>query len=283
MEKFHPKTTLANILDHLFRVFAAWLAATAWFVFLWGVQLSSLAAGAALGAMLWICLRQFAKHTTRKREQQLRRMIGGELAVERLLLETPRKAVFQAALWIASRYPVEIEKATESDVFGTLEGRPAIIRLIAQHKSQPVTAQQMVECARETQNHAAKCLLCTTAPVSREAADYAAGLDPPIPLIRRDELIQLAGFFSPATDEELQNLARRKRTRHSPKEWLAVMLDSSRARRYCWYGTGMALLAYITGSGFYPVPAILCLTLYAACKIHQWIPLTHQTYRRWRG
>lgn len=284
MEKYHPKTTLATILDHVFRVLAAWLAGTAWFISLWGLQLTAFTAGVALGAMVWICVRQFAKHTTQKREQHMRQLIGGELALDRLLLEDSQKAVLHAALWIASRYPIKIEKRSNTYLYGTLEGCPTIVQMIIQHKSMPIHTQQIVECAREFRKQSAElCLLCTTAPVGREAADYAAGLNPPIQIISRDELIRLAGYHSPATDEDLQKLARQKRTRRSLKEWLAVIMDSSRAKRYFWYGTGMGLLALITGSGFYPVPAVLCLGLYGACKINQWRLFSRQAYRHSKG
>ena len=153
-------------------------------------------------------------------------------------------------------------------VYGTLNGRQTCIRLVAHHPSQQTTVQQVVECAREAKTqHIEKVLLCLTASASPEALAYAASLDPPIQIIDRDELIALAGYAHPATDEDLREIGRQKRTRLNPKEWLAVILDASRARRYLIYGLGMALFSTITGSWYYAMPAAVCLALYAACRI----------------
>ena len=276
MQKYRPKTAVAELSDRLLRAGMAATVGIAWFVFLWGLCLPSLTAGLALGVMLWLCVRQFSKQATRKREEQMRRMIGGELAIGRLLLESPRKAAFQCALWLAPRYPLQMHKAVDWGVIGLLNGKQTCIRLIACHQSQKITAQQVVECAREArERQMEQTLLCLTADVSADALSYAASLDPPIRIIQRNELIELAGYAHPATDEDLRSIGRQKRTRRSAQEWLAVVLDASRARRYLVYGIGLSLLALVTGSGYYPVPAALCLGLFAACRLTQ--------RRRWTG
>ena len=91
----------------------------------------------------------------------------------------------------------------------------------------------------------------------------------PVEVISREELINLAGLCSPATDEDLSRLGRQKRKRRSAKEWFSIVLDASRAKRYFWYGLGLGALALLTGQGYYPIPAALCLMLFAACKIRQ--------------
>ena len=149
-----------------------------------------------------------------------------------------------------------------------LEDRPVLVRLIAQHESVPVTVQQVVEAAREMRAAEAKSLiLCLTAPATREALAYASGFDPPIRVIERQEMIDLAGLCSPATDEDLSRLGKRKKARFRPKDWADLVLAPSRARRYFWYGMGMSALALLTGQRFYPIPAAICLLLFAACKL----------------
>ena len=269
MQKYKPKTLMASISDKLLRAMLAACAGMAWFIYLWGLTLPALAAGTALGGLLWLCVRQFGKRSTQKREKQMRRMIGGELAVDALLLESARKAAFQAALWIAPFYPVVMHKSVAWGVTGTLHQKNTLIRLIAQHPSQPVTAQQVVKCLREMkEQQMEQLLLCLTAPASKDAILYAASCDPPVVLIAREKLIELAGICHPATDEDLRRLGRQKKTRRSAQEWLAVILDASRARRYLAYGLGLGVLAVLTGLPGYPVPACICLMLYAACKIH---------------
>ena len=215
MEKYHPKTVIASLGDRLLRLFLTCGIGIAWFVFLWDFTLPALTAGIALGGLIWLCVRQFGKRITQKREKQLRRIIGGELALQKLLVQSPRHAAFQAALWIAPRYPVVMHKALDWCVTGTLNDQQVMVRLIAQHESLPVNVQQVVECVREAyQRHMDRCLLCLTAPASREALLYASACDPPITIISRSELINLAGFCSPATDEDLSRIGRNKKTRH---------------------------------------------------------------------
>lgn len=281
MQKYRPKTPVAEVSDRLLRAGITCGLGVGWFVALWGLSLPALSAGIALGVLLWLCVRQYSKQATRKREEQMRRMIGGELALNRLLMEPPRKAAFQCALWLAPKYPLVMQKAVEWGVIGLLDEKKTCIRLIAQHPAQKITAQQMVECAREARERQMdQTLLCLTAPAEAEALAYAAGLDPPMRVIERAELMELAGYAHPATDEDLRSIGRQKRTRRSAKEWLAVVLDASRARRYFWYGIGLSAFALWTESRFYPFPAAMCLGLFAACKARE---LSVNRHRRWTG
>lgn len=267
MLKYKPKTMAAQLTDRILRILVTCLIGIGWFVALWGFCLPALTAGVALGGLIWLCARQFGKRSTQKREKQMRRMIGGELALQKLLLLPPRHAAFQAALWIAPKFPVVMQKAVEWGILGTLDQQTVLVRLIAQHESQTVSAQQVVECAREMRAHNVKrCILCLTAPASRDAQLYAAAADPPIELVERAELVDFAGLCSPATDVDLSKLGRKKQPRRSFREWATIVLDASRARRYFWYGLGLSLLALLTGLPFYPIPAMVCLGLFAACK-----------------
>lgn len=267
MLKYKPKTLGAQFMDRILRILLTCTIGIGWFIALWGLCLPALTAGIALGGLIWLCARQFSKRSTQKREKQMRRMIGGELALQKLLLLPPRHAAFQAGLWLTPKFPVVMQKAVEWGILGTLDEQPVLVRLIAQHESQAVSVQQVVECAREMRTHSVKrCILCLTAPASRDAQLFAAGADPPIELVERAELVDLAGLCSPATDEDLSRLARKKRPRRSFGEWAAIVLDASRARRYFWYGLGLSLLALFTGLPFYPIPAMVCLGLFAACK-----------------
>lgn len=269
MQKYHPKTPLSSLSEHLMRALIPWLAGLAWFIWLWGVSLPALAAGTALGVMLWLCARLLGKKRVARRESLMRQMIGGELALEKMLLLPPRHAAFQAALWISPEAPVEIQSAEGWRVTGRLNGLPVLIRLIAQHETVPITAQQIVEALRDAcEAKAETCLLCVTAPLSREAAAYCETCEPPVQLFDRNTLIRLAGLVCPATDEDLRRIGRQKR-RRSLREWRDAILHPSRARRYFWYGIGLSALALMTGLRYYPVPAAVCLGLYAISRARQ--------------
>lgn len=267
MQKYRPQKPLAALADKILRLLIACGAGVGWFVYLWGVSIAALAAGIALGGLLWLCARQFGKRITQKREMQMRRILGGELALEQLLLYPAKQAGFQAALWLAPRFPLMMNKAVDWGVTGTLDNSPTLIRLIAQHPGIPVNVQQMVDVAREMQQYNVKrCIVCSTSALEKEALSFAAQFDPSMLIIPRDELIQLAGMHSPATDEQLRMLGRKKRMRRTLNEWIAIILAPNRARRYLGYGLGLSLLALLTGHFFYPLPAAACLLLFALCK-----------------
>lgn len=269
MQKYRPKSLAASIADHIFRLITSCAAGIVWFVWLWGVRFTSITAGIALGGLLWLCIRQFGLMSTRKKEQQMRRIIGGELALKKLLLMPPRHAGFQTALWIAPRFPLVMHKAVDWGVTGTLGEKQTLVRVIAQHESQPVSVQQVVEVLREIrQMKMDRCLLCLTAPASKEAENYAREADPPIRIISRNELIDLSGLCSPATDEQLSHIRKSKKDRRSKTEWLQLVLEPERARRYFWFGIGLSILALATGQAYYPLPAAICLLLYALCRLH---------------
>ena len=77
----------------------------AWFGHLWGIGMPALLAGAALSIMLCIALSGGYRRHAQKREEALRRRIGGELALESLMLASPREAHFRCALMLAENTP----------------------------------------------------------------------------------------------------------------------------------------------------------------------------------
>ena len=81
MQKYKPKTPLANVSDRVLRVMITCGLGIGWFVYLWGMRLTALTAGVAFGGLLWLCARQFGKKSMMRREKQMRRIIGGELAL----------------------------------------------------------------------------------------------------------------------------------------------------------------------------------------------------------
>ena len=265
MESYRPKTALASAADHLLRVLLAWAAGVGWFVALWGLCLPALTAGTALGGLFWLCARLLGKKQVQKKEAVLRQTLGGELALEKLLLASPDEATFQCVQWLQARTRLQIE----SGGLGIWDGETVLFRLFAQHPGTEISSQQVSEVIREAlQVKTQRLLLCTTAPLSQAAMRVAETEETKLRLVGREELIQLAGACSPATDEDLCRLKQRKPKRRSAREWMKVVLHPSRAKRYFWYGIGLAALTLATGQRFYPIPAAVCLLLFAGCKIY---------------
>ena len=265
MERYRPKTALASAADHLLRLLIAWLAGVGWFVALWGLSLPALTAGTALGGLFWLCARLLGKKRMQKKEAVLRQTLGGELALEKLLLASPDEATFQCVQWLQARTRLQIE----SDGLGIWDGETVLFRLFAQHPGTEISSQQVSETIRKAcQAQVQRILLCTTAPLSLAACRLAETAESSLRLVGREELIQLAGACCPATDEDLCRLKQRKPKRRSAREWLKIILHPSRAKRYFWYGIGLAALTLATGQRFYPIPAAVCLLLFAGCKIY---------------
>lgn len=265
MESYRPKTALASAADHLLRVLLAWAAGVGWFVALWGLCLPALTAGTALGGLFWLCARLLGKKQVQKKEAALRQTLGGELALEKLLLASPDEATFQCVQWLQGQTRLQIE----SGGLGMWDGETVLFRLFAQHPGTEISSQQVIETIRKArQAQVQRILLCTTAPLSSAACRLAETAEPSLRLVGREELIQLAGACCPATDEDLCRLKQRKPKRRSAREWMKIILHPSRAKRYFWYGVGLAALTLATGQRFYPIPAAVCLLLFAGCKIY---------------
>lgn len=267
MEQYKQKTPFATAMDRLLLRLAVVGSGVGWFVFLWGVTLPAFTAGFAFGCLLWMSLRRFEALSIRRREEQLRCRLGGELAVDQLLLMPSRHAAFQSAMWLLQKAPLELQKTTEWGVLCRWRESLLLVQLIAQHKSMPITVQQIIDAHKEGIVHkAAKIVVCTTAPISREGKAYADTAQPPLKLVSREELIRLAGTCTPATDEQLRGMAKKGRNPGGWQRWVELVLAPGRAKGYFLYGLGLTLLSLVTGLWYYPIPAVICLGLCVLCK-----------------
>ncbi len=270
MEAYRHKTPLATAANRLLLRLLVVGAGVFWFVMLWGLTLPALTAGFAFGCLLWLSVRRFEAMSIQRKEAQLRRAIGGEMAVDRLLLLPDRHGAFQAALWLAQKAPLEMQRTTPGGVLCRHRQEPLLVRLIAQHKSLPVTVQQVIDAQKEAMAaKAQRLVLCCTTTVSKEGVAYAETAAPPIKLLTREELVRLAGQYHPATDEELQGLGARKGKRLGWRRWADHVLAPGRARGYFLYGLGLTVLALVTGFAYYPIPAVICLGLCIACRCYR--------------
>lgn len=269
MERYRTKTRLGQGLDALLLRAGLLALGVGWFSFLWGLTGRAVLAGLALGVLMILCVRAFRRRTLHAREQQMRRALGGELALRALLLEPADRAQFQAAMWLAPRYDCELIRTSKSGVLCRWKGESTLIVLVNRHESAPVTAQEVVKARRETVRSGAKqCLLCATAPVAKEAAAYADTGEPRVTLVEREELKLLAGLASPATNEQLAALGRARTRRAGWRRWVRHVLSPKRSKRYFWYGLALAGLFLITGLPYYPIPAVACLSLCVASRVY---------------
>ena len=78
--------------------------------------------------------------------------------------------------------------------------------------------------------------------------------------------LTIAGQLSPATDEQLIDLGKRRRQMAGQGSFLHTVLRPEKARRYYAYGLGMLILYVLTALRLYAVPGMMCLTLAVLCQ-----------------
>jgi len=259
----HFKTQFAARMDRIGLRAVILLLSLVWFIGLWGVILPALIASLAMTLMGCLLLRLGQNKTTVQREAALRRRLGGEMALEAILTAPPRKAQFQAALWLTQGYPnLEMLRVAQQGVHCRYGQESLLVSLIPVHPCEKIGCGPLLALQRLLEpNERAVALLC--APASREAQQYAAQCCPPVRLIARETLLRLAGVCQPATDEQLTQLGKRRRQKADRQVWLRHILSPHRTRRYLLYGLGLLALYGFTGLNYYPVPgvALLCLAL----------------------
>lgn len=268
MQKYIDRSHVAGAIDAIGGKIGVLLVCVGWFIYLWGLCWPAIIAGLGLCGLCLLCIRLFDQRTLEKREAALRRTIGGELALEELLLMKEDRAQFQAAMWLLPKYPVTLIRLCKGHILCEWEGKRVITVLLSRHPASPITADELLGVRRLIKTQGAeRALVCATAPLSAPARDYAAQCPHELTLIHRDELISLAGAASPATNEQLLSLKSRRKKRLRFHGWLRLALAPDRAKSYFLYGLGMAALSLITGQPYYPIPAVICLTLCILCRL----------------
>ena len=94
MQEYLQRARLGEVMDALgFRTLAL-LVCLGWFIFLWGVRLPALCAGLSLFMLVMLLEKKTRDARLLRREKKLRVQIGGELFLEKLLMDPPVRAHF---------------------------------------------------------------------------------------------------------------------------------------------------------------------------------------------
>ncbi len=266
MEQYLRKNRFGTFVDGAALRLLILLAGIGWFVYLWGLGLPSLLAGTALGILGQLLLTRWRLSTVTRREQALRRRLGGELMLEDMLLAPARQAHFQAALLLGEQYPLEMLRVTDDGMLCRSGEDTLLISCLRMPADSELSAGDLAACQRACKaQEAARGVICPLGRVNAKILARAEAGRIPLRIIRREELLQLAGQCSPATDEQLVELGKRRR-RPDNAGVMQVVLRREKAGRYMLYGTALMALYILTGVRFYPVPGALCLTLGVLCR-----------------
>ena len=262
MEQYLRKKRFGTWLDGLGLRLLIQLMALMWFVWLWGLALPSVTAGMALGLMGQMALTLYRRCTVVRRERALRSRLGGEMMLEEMLLAPARQAHFQAALLLGERYPLTMRRVTDNGMICDYRGETLLISCLRMPPESELSLGDLTACQRACREHQAeRGVLCPLGRVTPKVAARAEQGSMPLKIIRREVLLDLAGQCSPATDEQLVELGKRKRRPAAAGGGLRGLLRRDKAARYMLYGTALMLLYVLTSSPLYPGPGAVCLTL----------------------
>lgn len=266
MEQYLRRTALSSMADEIGLRLAVWLGATMWFVWLWGLGMPALLAGMALNLMGQMALTRYRRRKVDLREKALRQRIGGEMLMEELLLLPRRKAHLQAAALLSQRYPMVILQVEDAGVLCRCGERRVLVVFAGCAAEEgcgfdDVLAAQQA-CRRLT---AEKCVLCLSGECPARVRTFAERMPVPVVFIGREQMLSLAGRASPATDEQLLMLKKRK-TRFTPgKSMLRMLLHRGKAGRYMFYGVAMLMIQILTGWRWYAFMGLTLVLMAVGC------------------
>lgn len=266
MQEYLHHSRLGSTLDAIGFHFLALAASFLWFLLLWGLRLSSAAAGLGLYGLILLLRRKIRDDRVNRREQAMRQTIGGELALERLLLTERTRAHFETAMLLSLAHPLVLLKAEEEGVLCGLKGQKVLIAFLQRHAAVSVEADHVLAFQRDVRLlHADRGLLCVPCGISPQAREQALS-QPPVSFLSREETVALFGRANPADDEALVALGRRRKAPRPGAKLAHLALSPRRARRYACYGALLLLMYQFTRFFFYAPAGLLCLALAAASR-----------------
>lgn len=267
MERYLRRNRLSEVLDGAGMCALLYLLSAMWFIWLWGMNMPSLLAGAALGTLMCTARSQWRRRTVSRREKALRSRLGAELMLESMLMAEPKEAHFRAALLLAEKWPITMQSVKEDGVVCRQGEETLLIQCLRMPEDGELSVGDLLAAQRAVRRTKAdRAILCVLGKVSTKTAARAEEALVPLRIIRRETLLQIAGQLSPATDEQLVELGRR-RQRHTPQGSVArLVFRRDKARRYMGYGVAMLCLYILTGARLYAVPGMVCLTMGAVCR-----------------
>lgn len=236
-------------------------------MYLWGLSVPALLAGAALTVMGQMALTRWRRKALLRREQALRCRLGGEIFLEELLLLPLRQAHVQAALVLEKKYPLRMERTTDEGVVCISGGEKLLVGCIPLPERCETSAGEVLALQRACRlQGAARCVVCCTGKVAVQVETWAQTCTVPVKVIRREELLRLAGQMKPATDAQLVELGKRRK-RLDPGGMRKGILHPDKAKKFFVYGASMLLVYVVTGLMYYPLPGLVCLALGVGCRL----------------
>lgn len=263
MQQYLPKNSFREKIDTLGYYLLVLAVCCGWFLLLWGVRLQALIAGLGLWGLCLMLRHKTRDHRLARKEQKLRRRIGGEMLLEKLLFSAPEKAHFEAALHISLAENLMLERMTKWGVLCKRSHETILLSFFQAPPSENLTARDVLFLQRAAlQEKAAALWLCVPCAMGNDAQTQGEK-KLPVRFIGREQLIHLLGSAAPATDRQLVELGRERRKKPSFRKVMRIIFQPQKARRYALYGLLLLFLYTLTGLGYYAVPGMICVALAA--------------------
>ena len=265
MQEYLRRSRFAAAMDGLGFHFLALALSLGWFLMLWGLSLPVFPAGLSLYALVLLIRRKTRDDRLNRREKRLREQLGGEMALEEMLLRPPAQAQFEAAVLLSVGRPLELLRTGDEGVICRLRGEKLLLSFLQLSPASCVTSDHVLSLQRSARaSGAVRAVLCAPCAVSRQAREQARGLLP-VTILSRETLLGLLGRAHPAQDRDLVALGKRRREKRAPRI-LPLVLDRHRAKKYAWYGSLLLGMYLFTRLLIYALPGLLCVFLAAACR-----------------
>ncbi len=262
MESYLRRNRLSEKLDMLGMAALLYGLAAWWFIWLWGLNVPALIAGLALGTLLWTARSAWRRHTVGRREKALRSRLGAELMLENMLLCEAKEAHFQAALLLAEKWPITLQSLREEGVLCRQGEESLLVQCLRMPPEGELSTGDLLAAQRTLRRlNVDKAVLCPLGKVSAKVAARAEEAPVPLRIVRREQLLLIAGRCAPATDAQLVELGQRRRKLAGQGSVSQRIFQREKARRYHLYGLCMLLLYILTGLRLYAVPGMVCLTM----------------------
>lgn len=267
MEVNWRRSPLAEMLDRLGRGVLMLALGIGWFTWLWGLNWLSMLAGVALGILLLLLRHCYRQMTLTRREKALRARIGGALYLEETLLCEAREAHERAARLLMKRWPLTLVEVTADGALCRQETELLLIQCLRMTAQSELSVSQLVDAYRAMRRQQAnRAVVCVLGKTSARVAAQAEEMPVPVSIVRRETMLTLAGKCFPATNEQLVRLGERKRRVQQRGSLLRIMTQREKARRYWGYGVFLLAMYVISGSTWYALPGVICLTLVVVCR-----------------
>lgn len=262
MEQYLRRNRLSEVMDGLGMTCLIYGMAVAWFMWLWGVTVPAMLAGAALGTLLQLGRSRLRRRHVKRKERVLRSRLGAELMLEELLLSEAKEAHTRSAMLLAQRWPIVVESEGEDGVLCRYGDEILLVQCLRMPQDGALSAGDLAAAQRAVRRCAAnRGILCVLGRCPAQLLVRAEQTPIPLRIIRRELLLELAGRTAPATDEQLVALGKRRRKAAGRGGVLQLVFRRDKARRYFLYGLAMVEMYVLTGVRVYAVPGMVCLTM----------------------